>query len=156
MCPQKLSSGQCLLNTGHFSCLLIFRTFPQQASLQAPICNVCMTYQETSLKRDISLRHGILSGKLSAVLQAVKGRSVTIQELPHSKTAEANSKNSLSQPWTKVPANIREPYSVRRASFQIRLSSKVIWTLAIKWHFVLTLILVSWPHSSSRNNVLPT
>jgi len=54
-----------------------------------------MIYQETSLKRDIIL-HGILSGKLSAVLQAAKGRSVTIQELPHSKTAEANSKNSES------------------------------------------------------------
>lgn len=156
MWPQELILAQCLLHTEYFSCLLIFRTFPQQASLQAPTCNVCMIYQETSLKRDISLWHGILSGKLSAVLQAVKGRSVTIQELPHSKTAEANSKNSLSQPWTKVLANIREPYSVRRASFQIRLSSKVSSTLAIKWHFVLTLILVSWPRSSWSNKVLPT
>lgn len=108
------------------------------------------------LKWDISPWHGVLSGKLSAALQAVKGRSVTTQELPHSKTAEANSKNSLSQAWTKAPANIREPYSVRRASFQIRLSSKVIRTLAIKWHFVLTLIPVSWPRSSLSNNILPT
>lgn len=59
---QKISWSQCLLNTEHFSCLLIFRTF-KQVSCQAPICPVCMIYQETSLNRDISLWHAILSGK---------------------------------------------------------------------------------------------
>lgn len=60
---QKLSLSQYLLDIQYLYYFLIFRNFPQQVSHQALICTVCMIYQETSLKRDISLWHRIRSGK---------------------------------------------------------------------------------------------
>jgi len=101
MWPQKLSLAQSLLSTEHFPGFSSFRTLPQQASLQAPICNVCMLYQEASNHSKSIKRHQSTAWnplwKSSIALLAVEGRSVTSQVLSHSKSAEANSNNFLSE-----------------------------------------------------------